>query len=204
MPSRPNAWPMRPRSRRPNPRARAQAERARIEAEQERLRRQEAEAKRLFEEAQQRAAEEKRREQELVTSKAAVPRLIVDFYGFEPKYDRYGVNIDRMLQAVRPLLIDAGWKLVKRYEVNTKDNVKLLVFKLHVNENTASGLYSYAGSVNLLGKENMFQDVAIAIRSNPIWTRGINGIGQPSDLRWLPQRFAQLVKTFLSEAGKPR
>ena len=185
-------------------RVRAQAESARIEAEQERLHRQEAEAKRLFEEAQQRAAEEKRREQELVASKAAVPRLIVDFYGFEPKYDRYGVNIDRMLQAVRPLLIDAGWKLVKRYEVNTKDNVKLLVFKLHVNENTASGLYSYAGSVNLLGKENMFQDVAIAIRSNPIWTRGINGMGQPSDLRWLPQRFAQLVKTFLSEAGKPR
>ena len=76
-----------------------------------------------------------------------MPHLIVDFYGFEPKYDRYGVNIDRMLQAVRPFLIDAGWKLVKRYEVNTKDNVKLLVFKLHVNENTASGLYSYAGSV---------------------------------------------------------
>ena len=76
-------------------------------------------------------------------------------------------------------------------------NVKLLVFKLYVNENTATGLYSYIGSVNFFRDETVLLGLREAIDTKALWTRGQNGLGPPTDLQYLVDRFATLTKDFL-------
>lgn len=183
--------------------AREAAERTRREAEAERKRAQEAKAQQLLAEAQRKAAEEARADAAERAVDNARPRVIVDFYGFEHKFEQYYLTIERVEEQVYPLLRRAGYEIVKRdqYHDHGADwtNVRLLVYKLYVNENTATGLYSYIGSLHLLPQETVMMRLSDAVQLNPIWTRGQNGLGPPTDLRYLIDRFKKMTEAFLRE-----
>ncbi|MCZ6665057.1 MAG: hypothetical protein O7B81_07120 [Gammaproteobacteria bacterium] len=191
-------------------RLRAEAERVRMEAERNRKQRQEAEAMRLLAEAERKAAGEKARaeSQEKIDAKLARPRIVVDFYGFHPKFSRYALTPERVMHEVEPMLTNAGYEIVKRHDVHDVGrawtNVKLLVFKLYVNENTATGLYSYVGSVNFFRDETVLLGLREAIDTKALWTRGQNGLGPPTDLQYLVDRFATLTQDFLRVSSRWR
>lgn len=191
-------------------RLRAEAERVRMEAERNRKQRQEAEAMRLLAEAERKAAGEKARaeSQEKIDAELARPRIVVDFYGFHPKFSRYALTPERVMHEVEPMLTNAGYEIVKRHDVHDVgrawSNVKLLVFKLYVNENTATGLYSYIGSVNFFRDEAVLLGLREAIDTKALWTRGQNGLGPPTDLQYLVDRFATLTQDFLRDSKRWR
>lgn len=186
--------------------AQAAKERAAREAEAARKRAQEEKARQLLAEAQRKAAEEAREQEAAAAFDNAQPRLIVDFYGFEHKFRQYYLTIERIEEKVYPLLRNAGYELVKRdvYHDYGADwtNVRMLVYKLYVNENTATGLYSYIGSVHLLPEETVMMRLSEAIQLNPIWTRGQNGLGPPTDLRYMIDRFTKMTEAFIRENRK--
>ena len=99
-----------------------------------------------------------------------------------------------------------GWRdLAHHSDVGRAwSNVKLLVFKLYVNENTATGLYSYIGSVNFFRDETVLLGLREAIDTQALWTRGQNGLGPPTDLYYLVDRYATLTKDFLRDSKRWR
>ena len=186
-------------------RIRDEAEMIRREAEQDRKRRQEAEAARLFAEAQRKAKEETQliegETQARHAAEAAVPRIVIDFYGFDPKYKRDFLSIEQVIEEVEPLIRNAGYTVVKRHDVhdNGRDwaNVKVVIYRLIVNSNTATGLYSYVGSVNVFNKDALGMASRAALDTNPLWTRGYNGFGPPSELGRLVDYYGKMTKDFL-------
>ena len=186
-------------------RIREEAEMIRREAEQDRKRRQEAEAARLFAEAQRKAKGETERiegeTQARNAAEAAVPRIVIDFYGFDPKYKRDFLSIEQVIEKVEPLIRNAGYTVVKRHDVhdNGRDwaNVKVVIYRLIVNSNTATGLYSYVGSVNVFSKDALGMASRDALDTNPLWTRGYNGFGPPSELGRLVDYYGKMTRDFL-------
>jgi serine/threonine protein kinase len=185
-----------------------EAEQARLAAEQaateaERRRRQDAEAMRLLTEARRQAAEAEQARLTGPQADAARPRVVLDFVGFEPKYASYFVTPQRVQQSVVPLLQQAGYEVVGREAAQitgvASTQLKLLIFRLTVNENTATGLYSYAGSLNVFPDDALGLDPRAALNTRPTWTQGYNGLGPPSDLRWMLDHYARMTSAFVAE-----
>ncbi len=185
---------------------RAAAERARVAAEAERRRRQEEEARRLLAEAERKAEAEKqaraaaqRAAEEAVNAR---PRMVLDFHGFHPRYAREGMTRDLLYQQVAPLVAGAGYEIVTRGDVHDANykwtNVKLMAYRLSVNENTATGLYSYAGSLLVLPRDTLILPLTAAMDRSPVWNRGHNGLGPPTDLRKLFDQFVDMTRAYLS------
>ena len=185
--------------------ARAAAEAARVGAEQERKRRQDAEAHRLLAVAEAKArAEREARDsaaQTIEDAERARPRVVVDFQGFHPKYGRDGLTRDLLFKNVAPMIRGAGYEIVTRGQVHdanyTWTNVKLMAYRLSVSENTANGLYSYAGSLNILEDANLRISLSAALDKPPLWTRGHSGLGPPTHLRILLDRMVDITRAFI-------
>lgn len=188
--------------------AQAEAERvaaaeAAAAAEAEVRRRQEAEALRLLNEARARAAEEEQVRQAAAQTEAAVPRVLLEFVGFDHRYETYFVTPRRVTQMVVPLLQQAGYRVVTRADLQTAGiaptNLKVLIFRLMVNENSATGLYSYAGSLHVFGPDVLRLAPRAALDMQATWSKGHNGLGPPSDLRWMLDHYEKMTAAFLAE-----
>lgn len=181
------------------------AERARQAAEAERRRRQEEEAQRLLAEAQAQAeAERKAREAEAqlkLDAENGKPRMVLDFYGFHPKYKRDGMDRDEIYRQVAPLIRAAGYDIVTRdmvHDANYKwTNVRIMAYRLNVNENTATGLYSYAGSLNIFPGDMVVLPIRTVLEKPAEWNRGDNGLGPPSDLSGLRNQYVEFTRAYL-------
>ncbi len=68
-----------------------------------------------------------------------------------------------------------------------------------VNENSATGLYSYAGSLNVFGADALRLAPRAALDMQPTWSKGHNGLGPPSDLRWMLDHYEKMTAAFLAE-----
>jgi len=185
---------------------RAQAEQARRAAESERQRAQEAEAARLAAEAERKAEEQRlarlAEERARAAAENARPRLVLDYAGFHPKYAVHGLTRDSVEAAVAPLLRASGYDIVKRDEVHDAgwswNNLRLLVFRLSVNENTATGLYSWAVSLNVLDKPALRLSLPQAMETPAEWTRSRNGLGPPTDLQQMVGLYREMSEAWLS------
>jgi len=185
---------------------RAQAEQARRAAESERQRAQEAEAARLAAEAERKAEEQRlarlAEERARAAAENARPRLVLDYAGFHPKYAVHGLTRDSVEAAVAPLLRASGYDIVKRDEVHDAgwswNNLRLLVFRLSVNENTATGLYSWAVSLNVLDKPALRLSLPQAMETPAEWTRSRNGLGPPTNLQQMVGLYREMSEAWLS------
>ena len=96
----------------------------------------------------------------------------------------------------------AGYEIVKRDQVHdagwTWNNVRLVIYRLTVNENTATGLYSWAGSVNVLDTATLKLSLPRALKEPPLWTDGENGLGPPGDLRRMVGYYVEMTRAFLN------
>ncbi len=185
---------------------RAAAEQARRAAETERQRAQEAEAARLAAEAERKAEEQRlarlAEERARAAAENARPRLVLDYAGFHPKYAVHGLTRDSVEAAVAPLLRASGYDIVKRDEVHDAgwswNNLRLLVFRLSVNENTATGLYSWAVSLNVLDKPALRLSLPQAMETPAEWTRSRNGLGPPTDLQQMVGLYREMSQAWLA------
>jgi len=181
------------------------AQKAQLEAEQRRKRAQNAEAERLLAiaEAKATAEREAREAQARAVEEAenARPRVVIDFMGFHPKYAREGLTRDLVFAEVAPIVRGAGFEIVTRGEVHDANyrwtNVKLLAYRLSVSENTANGLYSYAGSLNVFKDASLRESLAAVMDTAPLWNRGHNGLGPPTDLRILRDHLVEMARAFV-------
>ena len=118
-----------------------------------------------------------------------------------PKYGRDGLTRDLLFKKVAPLIHGAGYEIVTRGQVHDANyawtNVKLMAYRLSVNENTATGLYSYAGSLNILEDASLRTSLSAALDKPPQWTRGHSGLGPPTDLRTLLDRLVDITQAFV-------
>ena len=130
-----------------------------------------------------------------------MPRIVVDFYGFHDKYKRDFLSIEKVFQRIEPMIKNAGYTIVKRHEIHDHGadwaNITLVIYRLNVNSNTATGLYSYVGSVNVFGKQVLGRTTRSALDTNPIWTRGYNGFGPPSELGRMVDYYGKMTQAFL-------
>ena len=154
--------------------ARRAAEQARVAAEEARKRRQEEEALRLLREAEARAvavAEKAAREAEAqaaLDAELGKLRMVLDFRGFHPKFGRDGIARDLVFAEVAPLVRSAGYEIVTRGQVHDAGyrwtDVRLMAYWLAINENSATGLYSYRASL-VLPKEMLKLSLTTAMDS---------------------------------------
>ncbi|MEQ8659395.1 MAG: hypothetical protein RLW62_01120, partial [Gammaproteobacteria bacterium] len=185
---------------------RAQAEQARAQAAAEQRRAEEAEAARLADAAERRAEEQRlAREAEERARAAAVngrPRVVLDYAGFHPKYAVHGLTRDTVEAAVAPLLRAAGYDIVKRDAVHdagwTWNNLRLVVFRLTVNENTATGLYSWAIAVNVYDQPALRLSLSRALETPHEWTQSRNGLGPPTDLQQMVGMYEEMSSAWLA------
>ncbi|MEQ8497481.1 MAG: hypothetical protein RLW42_24960, partial [Gammaproteobacteria bacterium] len=183
-----------------------QAEAARARAAAERQRAEEAEAARLAADAERRAEEQRlAREAEArarVEAENARPRVVLDYAGFHPKYAVHGLTRDSVEAAVAPLLRAAGYDIVKRDAVHdagwTWSNLRLIVFRLTVNENTATGLYSWAAGINVYDKPALRLALSRALETPHEWTQSRNGLGPPTDLQQMVGFYEAMSRAWLS------
>ena len=106
-----------------------------------------------------------------------------------------------MFAEVAPIVRGAGFEIVTRGEVHDANyrwtNVKLLAYRLSVSENTANGLYSYAGSLNVFKDASLRESLAAVMDTAPLWNRGHNGLGPPTDLRILRDHLVEMARAFV-------
>ncbi|MEM7541854.1 MAG: protein kinase [Pseudomonadota bacterium] len=186
-------------------RNREQAEQARIAAEREaEKRRLEDEERQLAEElarqeAEQQAIEDERRRQEELDNR--ISRVVFDFDGFHPKYARQSVTVERLIDKIQPIFKRGGYTIVSRTDVHDENyrwtNLSLVIFKLSVNENSANGLYSYASSLNVYGHDLITLPTREVLEIRPDWTKGYNGLGPESDLRFVMEHFVKMSESFV-------
>ncbi|MGE0485609.1 MAG: protein kinase [Gammaproteobacteria bacterium] len=183
-----------------------QAEQAQQAAAARQRAEQDAEARRLLAEAnrkaeeQRLAAEAERRAREAAAN--AVRRVVFDYWGFEPRYRVHGLTIDTVYAAIAPLFEAAGYTIVKRDQVHdagwTWNNIDLVIYRLTVNENTATGQYSWAGSVNVFDGGLLKVSLQQALASPTKWTLSRRGLGPPTDLQHMVEHFVEMTRNFLA------
>jgi hypothetical protein len=186
---------------------RMQAEQAQQAAAVRQRAEQDAEARRLLAEANRKAeearlaAEAERRAREAAAN--AVQRVVFDYWGFDPRYKVHGLSIDTVYAAIAPLFEAAGYTIVKRDQVHdagwTWNNVDLVIYRLTVNENTATGQYSWAGSLNVYDGDLLRVSLQQALASPSTWTLSRNGLGPPTDLQRLVDHFVEMTRNFLAK-----
>ena len=128
------------RQREEQERLRIELERAREAAVIEKRRRQELEAKRLFELAQnkQRGIE---KQDVVVTETINRSTFVVEFDGFDPQLENFGLNASEVRTDIELRLQGLGYMVVPHHLASESSLARLFVVRFRANLNSASGAF---------------------------------------------------------------
>ena len=188
------------RGREEQERLKIELERAREAAAIEKRKRQEREAKRLFELEQnkQRRIEE---EPTVVAETMNRSTFVVEFDGFDPRFENYGLNAGEVRSDVELRLQALGYTVVPYHLASGSSLARLLIVRFRANLDSASGVFSYAASLSLYDRVPAVPNSVSSADLRPIWDKGTTGVAMQTQLRRVRDEYKRTMNMFAEEVG---
>lgn len=126
-----------------------------------------------------------------------VDRLHVEIEGIAGKLERYGLTAAQLRQQTERRLAAYGIEIIDRTTALKDETAGQLRIKLNANED-AHAFFFYGISVQLRRKLP-FDDSGSSFTSETVWSKGRNGVINPSDLKDVYGYVNEILGQFIEE-----
>lgn len=73
-----------------------------------------------------------------------------------------------------------------------------MIVRLYVSENTATGLFSWISSLDILDTPALRLSLAAALEQPLEWTQRMNGLGAPTELQRLVGHYTTMARSYVA------